>query len=110
MWEKLKARYQRLSNPVRAALATAAQTFVGLFATTLSGFAFDVVDWWLSLADADPLNLPFPDWNVLVAGGISASGAAAFGLLTFLFRGAQARGMLKGNPPDYDRREVTTHG
>lgn len=108
MWDKIKARYQALSNPVRAGLATALQTFMALWLPTAFGWVGSVIEWWM--AQATDATVRFPTPNVLVSAAIAASGSAAAGLLALVYRAAQARGILGGNPPQYDTTNARPHG
>jgi hypothetical protein len=91
----LRDQYAKLSDPLKAALATALFTFVTLFGASLAGFVQTVVDWASTGGD-------FPDPSVLGQAFISALTAAGVGLLNFVIRWLQANtNLIKGSGPSY---------
>jgi hypothetical protein len=95
---KLKAAWAWLSNPAKAALSTAAFTFVALFGAAVAGWVQDVTDWASTEGTA-----VFPSVNVVGKAFIAALGAAAAGLVNYLVRKAQDKGLAPGNGPIYPR-------
>ena len=87
------------TNAARAALWTAAFSFVGLFGVSLVGWLGDVAQW--SQAALDGTTVAFPPLSVLAYAAVSAAASAAIGLVNFVVRYAQARGVLPGSGPSY---------
>ena len=93
---RIKIWFQNLSDEWRAALATAAWTFVGVFSLALTNFFGDVVSWAQS---SEPLD--FPDVSLLGKSFVAAAASAAAGVGNFIYRKAQAVGVIKGSGPKY---------
>lgn len=74
---------RRVWPALRPALVTAAMTFIGLFAATLTGWLADLSDW---LAGD---GIDFPDPSVLAKAAVSAAGAALAGLVNWAVRQVQ---------------------
>lgn len=84
-----------MSDSLKAALWTALWTFIGLFVFSLLGFVGDISKW------ADGSLNHFPDVAPLAKAAVSALAAAFAGLLNFIFRFAQTKNVLPGQPPKY---------
>lgn len=66
-----------MSDALRRALRTAAQTFVGVFSLTLLGFLSSVQEW------AGGTAVDFPSVNPLGKAAVGAAAAVAAGLVSF---------------------------
>ena len=84
MFVKIKSWYLKLSNPVKAAINTAWQTFVGVFGLALLGFLADVQRW------AGDVDGAFPSVSPLGKAAAAAVAAAFSGLVAFMRRSWQA--------------------
>ncbi len=102
MITRLRAWYGRLPNPVKAAVATAAVAFTGLFVPALVGWGNDVLTWVSDLGNGSGTAVPFPDPSVLTKAAAAGVAAAGIGLLNFVFRWVQSKGLLPGDGPAYD--------
>lgn len=85
-----------MSNEFKAALSTAVFTFIALFGASLVGWVQQVVEW--SAAGGVEV---FPDVSTLGKAAVAAAGAALTGLINYVVRVAQAKGVLPGRGPTY---------
>lgn len=85
-----------MTDALRAAAWTALFSFVTLFGASVAGWLQDVAAWASSSGRA-----PLPGLSVLGYGLVAAAASAAIGLVNFIVRAAQARGVLPGRPPRY---------
>lgn len=87
-------------DALRAALATALWSFVGLFGLSLLGWLADLQQWASSSGAS-----AFPSLSVLGYAAVAAVAAAVIAGLNFLWRLAQAQGWLgasyQAKGPDY---------
>lgn len=81
---KIKNWYKGLSNPVRAALNTAWQSFVATFGLALLGLISRISEWADGGAD-------FPTLEPVAKGFVSAAVAAVAFLVTYVVRTVQAK-------------------
>lgn len=88
-----------MKDALRAAAWTALFSFVTLFGASVAGWLQDVAA-WASSSGREPL----PGLSVLGYGFVAAAAAAAIGLVNFIVRAAQARGVIPGRPPRYATR------
>lgn len=94
-----------MRNALRAAAWTALFSFVGLFGLSLLGWLQDVAV-WASSSGREPL----PGLSTLGYGLVAAAASAAIGLVNFVVRYAQARGVVPGQPPTYEPRPHDERG
>ena len=93
MWRRIKAFWNGLPNPVKAALNTFWQTFAGVFGLALLGWVADIADW------AGSTEGTFPSISPLGKAAVAAAAAAFSGLIALVVRSAQAR--TTGGGPQY---------
>lgn len=96
--DRLRAWWNGLRNPTKAALNTTWQTFFAVFGLSLLGWIADVAEWAGSTATE------FPSISPLGKAAVSAACAALSGLITWVVRTLQtmratSRGVLAG--PQY---------
>ncbi len=84
-------------DAVRAALFSALWAFLGIFGLALTGWLSDVIAW---AGDVNNV-VVFPDPRVLVKALVSAVASALIGLIAFVVRYAQSRGVIGGKAPTY---------
>jgi len=94
----------KLSNELKAALWTTLFVFIAVFSTALLGFVTDVAQW----AGTD--DATFPSVTPLGKAAVAAFAAAASGLLNYIIRWAQSKGVLPGAGPSYQTAEVRLNG
>jgi len=90
----------KLSNELKAALWTTLFVFIAVFSAALLGFVTDVAQW----AGTD--DATFPSVTPLGKAAVAALAAAASGLLNYIIRWAQSKGVLPGAGPSYQTAEV----
>jgi len=90
----------KLSNELKAALWTTLFVFVAVFSAALLGFITDVAQW----AGTD--DAVFPSVTPLGKAAVAALAAAASGLLNYIIRWAQSKGVLPGAGPSYGGNEA----
>ena len=95
--KRLKQWYRSLSNETRAALATFANTTIGTFALTATGWLGDVAEWANSSGATT-----FPSLSVLGYGAVAAVTGAAAGATNWVYRKVQSS-MGWGSGPVYSR-------
>lgn len=83
-------------NSAKAAGWTFVFSFIGLFSVTLLGWLQDVTVWASDSGVAE-----FPTLSVLGYGAVAAATSAAIGVVNFVVRYAQGKGVLPGNGPTY---------
>lgn len=87
----------KIPAPLKAALYTALWTFIALFGASVIGFAADVIDW----ANGAGGGGNFPKLGTLGYAAVSAIASAGSGLVTFVVRFAQSKGLIPGSGPVY---------
>jgi hypothetical protein len=85
-----------MTDQLKAAAYTALWAFVGVFGLSLLGWVNDIASWANDTAAG-----AFPDVSVLAKAAVSAGAAAAAGLVTWVVRYAQSKGVLPGSGPTY---------
>lgn len=84
-----------MKDATKSALYTALWSFLGVFGVSLLGWLGDIATW----AGTD--GATFPAVTPLGKAAVAAFAAAASGLIGWLVRTAQSRGMLPGSAPHY---------
>ena len=80
MLKRIRAWFGRLPDPVRRALRTFLQVFVGIFAISLTGWLGDVTSWASCTAGCGS----FPDVSPLGKAAVSAVAASAAAVVAFV--------------------------
>jgi len=83
-------------NELKAAGWTFLFSFVALFGMSLVGFIQEVAD-WASSSGAEPL----PGLSSVGYAAVAAVASAGIGLVNFVVRLAQSKGVLPGETPTY---------
>jgi hypothetical protein len=85
-----------MSNELKAAAWTFLFSFIALFGVSAVGFLQEVIE-WASSSGVEPL----PGMSTIGYAAVSAVASAAIGLVNFVVRYAQAKGVIPGETPTY---------
>lgn len=83
--KKIKEWWNRRSSPMKAAINSTWQAFVGVFGVSLLGFFHDVAEW------AGDTAHEFPSVSPLGKAAVAGLSAAATFLVTFAYRSAKTK-------------------
>ena len=102
MFERIRAWYGTLPDPVKAGAATFFFAFMGIFGLAAVGWLQDVANWATDLASSAPDARPFPDLAVLSAALFAGVTAGILAVLNTLGRTIQrAVSWVPGSGPAY---------
>jgi hypothetical protein len=85
-----------MTNEIKAAGWTFLFSFIALFGTAALGWLQEVIEWASTSGET-----PLPGLSTIGYAAVSAVAAAAIGLVNFVVRFAQAKGVIPGETPTY---------